>query len=131
MTIKQEWVEVARYELAKIAAEGKYIAYGPLYDRLRSIHFPSWPARRNGHSWMANYLSPILGELGTLCRRNQEPLLTALVINGDTGYVGHGYPTSVFNRYDYTPERYTLHADVEARKCWVAFGAPENVINAD
>ena len=125
MSVKSEWVEVTRYVLAEKAALGETITYGALYDRLRAVNFPSWPSRKNGHSWMNTYLSPILSDIGGLCRINEEPLLSALVRNQDTGQVGFGYPTSVLRRYDYTPERFILHAQVETGKCFRHFGTPQ------
>jgi hypothetical protein len=124
MTIKQEWVEVARYELVKAAAQQRTLSYGELYDRLRAVYFPSWRARV-GQGWVQQYISPILDELGTLCRRNEEPLLSALVRYVDTGYVGNGYASSAFRRYDYTPERYVLHSEIETGKCFKHFGTPQ------
>jgi hypothetical protein len=124
MTVKQEWVEVTRYVLVQYAADECTVTYGQLYDRLRAIHFPSWRARSSGNWWVHQYIAPILDELGTMCRRNEEPLLSALVRYVDTGNVGPGYVSSVFRRYDYSPERYIHHSQIETGKCFRHFGTP-------
>lgn len=119
---KTEWVEVARYVLAKQAAKGKTITYGQFYDLLRGVYFLGWPSRKNGHSWMHTYVSPILLELAGLNRVHGEPMLSSLIRNADTGHVGAGYDGAVFARYGYTPERVISHAEIEAGKCFKHFG---------
>jgi hypothetical protein len=126
MIVKPEWVEKTRYHLAAVASRGEVITYGDLYDHMRAIHFPSWPTRSPGHSWMNNYLAPTLSELGRMNRTYEEPLLTSLVRNGDTGYVGHGYVTSVLNRYGVSIEDgFIAHSEVETGKCHRFFGEPK------
>lgn len=122
--VKQEWVEATRFVLARYASEQQTVTYGELYDHLREVHFPSWPARA-GYHWMSAYIAPILSEVASLNRIHDEPILTALVRGADTGHVSTGYQTAVMNRYGYTVERFTLHAQVETGKCFRVFGTPK------
>jgi hypothetical protein len=123
--VKPEWAEHARRELAWVASQSQTVTYGDLYDRLR-LYIPAWPVRRQGQSWINTYLGPTLSAVARLNKLYGEPLLTALVRNADSGYVGSGYQTAVLIRYDVSlDDGWINHSQVETGKCHRFFGEPK------
>lgn len=124
---RQEWIEISRRLLAEVATKGETTTYGEHYDLLR-VWFNSGalklPARKTGREWM-NHLAPILAGLGSLNKVNEEPALSCLVRNAQSGSVGAGYATAVFNRYGFTPLYPGVHAIIEAGKCHRHFGTAQ------
>jgi hypothetical protein len=83
-------------------------------------------ARRQGQNWINQYLAPTLSAVARLNRTYEEPLLTALVRNADSGYVGSGYITAVLIRYNVTlDDGWISHSQVETGKCHRFFGEPK------
>lgn len=55
-----------------------YITYGELSKRCGSVIPP-------------HHLGSFLGEISEMCKENGLPLLSAIVVNGETGYPGTGF----------------------------------------
>ena len=115
--ILDAWAEAARPILMDIARHGTTITYRELWNRIESTTTADTPPGLWRH-----HIGPILGIVGDLNRRNEEPFMGALVVLKTTGEVSEGYGPGVATRYGYTPADVTAHATAERVKLynWMA-----------
>ena len=107
----QVWAEATRLLLAEVALDGKVISYREMWESLLARDVG--PAPRG--LWRSQ-TGPLLYRVAQLNRLNEEPLLTALVIQKKTGEVSCGYEGGVQARYGYTPSSIASHARMERFK---------------
>lgn len=107
----QVWAEATRLLLAEVALDGKVISYKEMWDELLARNVG--PAPRG--LWRSR-TGPLLYRVAELNRLNEEPLLTALVVQKATGEVSGGYEDGVHARYGYAPHSITQHARMERFK---------------
>ena len=105
------WAEATRLLLAEVALDGKVISYKEMWDALLARDVG--PAPRG--LWRSR-TGPLLYRVAQLNRLNEEPLLTALVVQKATGEVSGGYEGGVQARYGYAPHSITQHARMERFK---------------
>ena len=110
------WAEAARPILIDVAREGTTITYQELWNRIAATTADTPPGLWRRH------IGNILGTVAELNRRNEEPLMVALVVLKSTGEVSDGYDYGVNARYDYTPANRAAHAIAERMKLynWMA-----------
>lgn len=107
----QMWAEEARLLLAEVALAGEVISYRDMWDELLARNVG--PAPRG--LWRSR-TGTLLYRVAELNRLNEEPLLTALVVQKVTSEVSEGYEDGVQARYGYTPSNITSHARMERMK---------------
>ena len=115
--ILDAWAEAARPILMDIARHGTIITYRELWNRIESTTTADTPPGLWRH-----HIGPILAIVADLNRRNEEPLMGALVVLKTTGEVSEGYDHGVNVRYGYIPADLTAHATAERVKLynWMA-----------
>ena len=115
-TIIDAWAEAARPILIDVARHGTTITYQELWDRIAATTTDTPPGLWRHH------IGNILGTVAELNRRNEEPLMVALVVLKSTGEVSDGYDYGVNARYDYIPANRAAHATAERKKLynWMA-----------
>lgn len=115
--ILDAWAEAARPILMDIARQGTIITYRELWNRIESTTTADTPP-----GLWRNHIGTILGIVADLNRRNEEPLMGALVVLKTTGEVSEGYDHGVNVRYGYIPADLTAHATAERMKLynWMA-----------
>lgn len=111
------WAEAARPVLLDVARRGETITYRELWSRVEATAIADAPPGL----WRRN-IGPILGAVAELNRRNEEPLMVALVVLKTTGEVSEGYDHGVNVRYGYVPADASAHATAERIKIynWLA-----------
>lgn len=116
-TILEAWADAARPILMDVARRGTTITYRELWNRIEATTTADTPTGL----WRRN-IGPILGIVAELNRRNEEPLMVALVVLKTTGEVAEGYDVGVETRYGYIPADTSAHATAERIKLynWMA-----------
>lgn len=116
-TIIDAWAEAARPILIDVAREGTTITYQELWDRIAATTTADTPP-----GLWRRHIGNILGTVAELNRRNEEPLMVALVVLKSSGEVSDGYDYGANARYDYTPANRAAHATAERKKLynWMA-----------
>lgn len=116
-TALDAWADAARPVLMDTARRGATITYHELWNRIEATTSADAPPGL----WRRN-IGPILGTVAELNRRNEEPLMVALVVLKTTGEVSEGYDVGVETRYGYTPADTAAHATAERIKLynWMA-----------
>lgn len=107
----QMWAEEARFLLAEVALKGEVISYREMWESLLARNVG--PAPRG--LWRSR-TGTLLYRVAQLNRLNDEPLLTALVVQKITGEVSGGYEDGVAARYGYSPTNIVSHARMERIK---------------
>lgn len=116
-TIIDAWAEAARPILMDTARHGTTITYRELWNRIEATTTADTPPGLWRH-----HIGTILGTVAELNRRNEEPLMVALVVLKTTGEVSEGYDHGVNARYGYIPADQAAHATAERIKLynWMA-----------
>ena len=112
-TTLEAWADAARPILMDVARRGATITYRDLWNRIEATTTADTPPGL----WRRN-IGPILGIVADLNRRNEEPLMVALVVLKTTGEVAEGYDAGVAARYGYTPADTAAHATAERIKLY-------------
>lgn len=115
--ILDAWAETARPILMDIARRGTVITYRELWNRIEATTTADTPP-----GLWRRHIGPILAIVADLNRRNEEPLMVALVVLKTTGEVSEGYDHGVNVRYGYIPADLAAHATAERIKLynWMA-----------
>lgn len=116
-TILDAWAEAARPILMDVARQGTIITYRDLWNRIEATTTAETPPGLWRH-----HIGILLANVADLNRRNEEPLMGALVVLKTTGEVSEGYDQGVSIRYGYMPADVTAHATAERIKLynWMA-----------
>lgn len=114
---KRAWTAAARPALDRLAATyGAFTTYKDLAEEVQQA--TGIRSRMRMRYWIGG----VLGAVAHQCRRQGEPLLSALCVDAQ-GRVGPGYEEAVAEAYSTSPDDPQMHAANERLACYRFFGA--------